>query len=580
MHTRRSRRTVESGGGGSGSMTFGMGHRWTFESAVEIATDVVVAEFVGRRPFGQSATEYEFIVHDRVYGNAADTIFVYVVYDEMSHRFADSDFQFITGTQYLLTLIKLANVYARFHYDGFMFASDLILNLDDPSRSTLYGQPLALHSDMNFDSIGLTKEHVISYVRSLPRNPYEVINRVFITSDDLRDIISNSPYVLIIDITEPRRLASQALQSDIQATDIYYITVVEVLKGDMEVGQIVPVIFFADTVFPGETHLVSIAPSDPAVPYFYRFTSRNSLHSINQRNEIVAIIRGRHQPLAPPQADSTTTPAPTPQPTPVSTPAPDNEQETTADDSPSRFTASLYEPSETASIELTNIEIDLPEDFVSAKLLLDSLNAMFLQDEMHSLAVVTDDEAANDIPTIIRVYVGDLDLSDLQMLMLRGFAVDPDTGGYTVIPGIFSANRSYFYFEFLGSGIIGALVYELPVPLLRLTINQYNYYYRGTPQTSDVAPFITQNRTMVPIRLVSEALDATPRWDRATRTAYIYYNDDVLRLPVGQPLPNGMGTPEMRNNRVLVPLRFVIENFDAFTFWDSTSREVTVFVLD
>jgi len=36
----------------------------------------------------------------------------------------------------------------------------------------------------------------------------------------------------------------------------------------------------------------------------------------------------------------------------------------------------------------------------------------------------------------------------------------------------------------------------------------------------------------------------------------------------------------LHNNRVLVPLRFVIENFDAFTFWDSASREVTVFVLD
>ncbi|MCL2571956.1 MAG: copper amine oxidase N-terminal domain-containing protein [Defluviitaleaceae bacterium] len=40
-----------------------------------------------------------------------------------------------------------------------------------------------------------------------------------------------------------------------------------------------------------------------------------------------------------------------------------------------------------------------------------------------------------------------------------------------------------------------------------------------------------------------------------------------------------MSTPELHNNRVLVPLRFVIENFDAFTFWDRELREVTFFVL-
>jgi len=577
MHTRRSRRAVESGSGETGSMTFGMGYRWTFESAVEIATDVVVAEFVERRPFGQSATEYEFVVHDRIFGNAADTIFVYVVYDEMSHRFADSDFKFAAGTQYLLTLIILANIYASFHYDGYMFASDLILNLDDPSKSTMYGQTLSAHSYMNFDSSGLAKEHVISYVRSLPRNPYEVVDRVFITSDNLREIIINSPYVLVIEIGEPRRLASQALQSDLQATDIYYATVVEALKGDMEVGKILPIIFFADTVSPGETHLVSIAPSDPAVPYFYRFTSRNSLHSLDQRDEIISIIRGpRHAYQTDPTTDTTASPAPTPQPTPI----PNNEQEITEDENSSRFTASLYEPDAAANIALINIEVDLPEDFVAEMLLRDNLNVMFLQEEMHSLAVLGNEEDASDIRSIVSVYIGDLGLSDMQTLMLRGFVIDPHTGSYTVIPGTFSTDRNYFYFEVTGSGIIGAFVYELPVPLLRLAINQYNYYYRGLPLTSDAAPFITQNRTMVPIRLVSEALSATPRWDRATRTAYIYYNDTVLRLPVDYPLPDEMGTPVLRNSRVLVPLRFVIENFDAVTFWEPELREVTVFILD
>jgi len=572
-------------GGSAGAVGFGMGSRWTFESAVEIATDIVVAEFVECRPFGQTATEYEFIVHDRIYGNAADTIFVYVVYHEMHRSFSEPAFHFDAGTQYLLTLVKLVNVYSSFHEDGFTFASDLILNLDDPSGSTMYGQPLSAHSEMNFDSIGLTRDHVISYVRSLPRDPFLTIGSVLIKSDDLRDIITGSPNVVVIEITEPHSLASHGYGSEFTQTDIYYITVVEVLKGDMQIGDIIPVIFFADTVFTGETHIVSITPSDPTSPnpYFHDFTSRHSLHCMTQRDEIIRIIRGPRRPSDPQNYFiSTSTPTPTPSPTPTSTPTPTPTPtpEVVEDEHHSRFTASLYEPDEAADIRLVNIEIDLPEDFVSAMIERDDLNAMFLQEEMHSIAVLVDDDEVDDILSIISVYVGDLELSDIQLLMFRGFVIDPDTGAYTAIPGIFSADRSYFYFEFTGSGIIGAVVYELPTPLLRLNINQYRYYYRGSPLTSDVAPFITQNRTMVPIRLVSEALGATPRWDRTTRTAYIYYNDTVLRLPVGEPLPDEMGTPLLHNNRVLVPLRFVIENFDAFTFWDSASREVTVFVLD
>ena len=157
MHIIRPRGvTAASGGGG----VMGLTGSATFEDVIAEATDVVVAELVAQRPL-QGATEYEFIVHDRVFGNAQDTIFVYVIYAEMSSSFAAPEFQFTMGTQYLLALIKLADVYTNFHDDGFMFASDLILDLDDPSRSTMYNQTLSLHSRMNFNGRSLTGERII-----------------------------------------------------------------------------------------------------------------------------------------------------------------------------------------------------------------------------------------------------------------------------------------------------------------------------------------------------------------------------------------------------------------------------------
>ena len=264
-------------------------------------------------------------------------------------------------------------------------------------------------------------------------------------------------------------------------------------------------------------------------------------------------------PPAPP-ASRPATPTPTPSPTPVPTPTPEPEVR--------RFTATDVATGE--EIELNRTDANLPSDFVAGMVQRDALNTLLLMDEMHVLA----DSAI----TLVRLYVGDLNLADEQIVMLVGFAFDPETGEYEVIRGRFSPGRDYFYFMFEGEGIIGAMLYGRPTPLLRFVIGQMGYYYNGELLTSDVSPIISLNRTMLPLRLIAEALGATPRWDNATRTAYIYKGDDMLRLPMGEPLPNGMGIPEMRNNRVLVPARFVIENFDAITIWNAELQEVTVYV--
>jgi len=284
----------------------------------------------------------------------------------------------------------------------------------------------------------------------------------------------------------------------------------------------------------------------------------------------IEITVNAHTPVPPVQ-----TPVPTPQPPTGRPPVGPTTQDPDDPDDPAptppgRFTAYLADDV-SAVMMFDRYEIELPQEFVEDAIERDSINSLFLLEEMHNLVVDA------DIPVIIRVYIGDLNFSEMQLLMFRGFVFDPTTGDYEIIPGSFSPDMDFFYFEVEGTGIIGALLYELPQPLLRLIIGQYGYYHNSTPLTSDVAPFITQNRTMVPIRLVAEALGATPRWDAATRTAYIYYGDIVLRLPVGQELPDGMGTPLMSNNRMLVPLRFVIENFGAVTLWFGEVREVWVF---
>ena len=523
MHIEKPQGMTVAPGGMGATVAMDLGIQATFEILIETATHVVVAEFVEHRPFAERVSEYEFIVHERIHGDAADTIFVYVVYDEMHRRFASPEFRFTTGTEYLLPLTILADVYSRFREGGFIFTSDLILDLNNPSRSTLYNQPLTLHSNIDFDCARLTKEDIISYVRTLPRNAFATLCRIYITSDNLVDIIDGSPYVLVVEINELESPTNR------MRTDIYYTTIVEVLKGDMQIGNILRVVFFAGTVFPGETHIVSITQTSPSSPnpHFHRFTSRNSLHSITQRDEILEIIA-----------------------------------------------TSASRPCIVLPPECILPTFNIPEDFISNMLQRDPNNEILLEEARWT--------TRSNFPTDMGAYVGNLDLTDEQLVSLAGFVLDPDTGQYVITRGGVDRRFNFFYAMFdTGDmeGIAGVVIYELPVPLLRFTIDHVRYYHNGIPLTSDVAPFISANRTMVPIRIISEALGAVPEWRAETSTAYIHRGFETLVIPVGQPLPGGLGIPEMQNDRVLVPARFVIEHFNAITLWDEALQEVTVYEL-
>ena len=81
---------------------------------------------------------------------------------------------------------------------------------------------------------------------------------------------------------------------------------------------------------------------------------------------------------------------------------------------------------------------------------------------------------------------------------------------------------------------------------------------------------------MVPLRIVTEALGGTPRWDDTNRVAYLYFDDITLRLPMGVEIPDGLGVPVLLNNRVFVPLRYVSEMIGANVFWDAANHAVYV----
>jgi len=118
-----------------------------------------------------------------------------------------------------------------------------------------------------------------------------------------------------------------------------------------------------------------------------------------------------------------------------------------------------------------------------------------------------------------------------------------------------------------------------PILVMRLVIGSTAYTYRGQYMQSDVAPFLDArySRTMVPLRIIADALGADVRFDSATRTVYIYHNEQVISLVIDVPLPGGMGVPVIIDNRTFVPLRYVSETLGVITRWESGTQAVYIY---
>jgi len=105
------------------------------------------------------------------------------------------------------------------------------------------------------------------------------------------------------------------------------------------------------------------------------------------------------------------------------------------------------------------------------------------------------------------------------------------------------------------------------------------------PQVMDVLPVIQDGRTLIPIRFIAEALGADIDWmpatDDAPLTVYVRMNGQTLNIPVGEITPQlaalGMDVPaQLINDRTMLPLRFVSEFFGAVVNWNNDTRSIEI----
>ncbi|MBE7026247.1 MAG: hypothetical protein E7410_01580 [Ruminococcaceae bacterium] len=101
---------------------------------------------------------------------------------------------------------------------------------------------------------------------------------------------------------------------------------------------------------------------------------------------------------------------------------------------------------------------------------------------------------------------------------------------------------------------------------------------------SDVPPTIRDGRTLIPMRALLEAMDATVTWDEASATATATSKDGVIiKITENQKTAyvngeaNELDVPAMIiDGRFVIPVRFIAENFGCKVVWNERAQRVEI----
>ena len=92
----------------------------------------------------------------------------------------------------------------------------------------------------------------------------------------------------------------------------------------------------------------------------------------------------------------------------------------------------------------------------------------------------------------------------------------------------------------------------------------------------DAAPVIRNDRTLMPIRIITEALGGKVDWNGATKEVTLSINDKEIKMTIGKTLEEYGVAPVIIDGRTFVPVRFVADELGANVVWDDATKTVTI----
>lgn len=123
--------------------------------------------------------------------------------------------------------------------------------------------------------------------------------------------------------------------------------------------------------------------------------------------------------------------------------------------------------------------------------------------------------------------------------------------------------------------------------LLTMQVGNPMMTVNGTESEIDpgrgTVPVVQDDRTLVPVRAIVEAMGGSVNWDEETQTALLELGGDIITLTLGSRTAffNETAhtldvTPVSINYRTMLPIRFIAESFRFEVEWDGETQTITI----
>ena len=176
-------------------------------------------------------------------------------------------------------------------------------------------------------------------------------------------------------------------------------------------------------------------------------------------------------------------------------------------------------------------------------------------------------------PAVLKIPADTKDVKNVKNLTLA--KLNAETGKLEIVGGSYDAkaNAVVGYVAEEGSYFV---VEKEGLTTISMQIGNKHVALNNENKILDAAPLISQNRTMVPLRFIAEAFGANVSWAQDTKTVTIVIDGKVLTMRINQELEGFGAAPIISNGRTMVPIRYISEELGANVIWVPSTRTVAI----
>ena len=176
-------------------------------------------------------------------------------------------------------------------------------------------------------------------------------------------------------------------------------------------------------------------------------------------------------------------------------------------------------------------------------------------------------------PAVLKIPADTKDVKNVNQLTLA--RLNAETGKLEIVGGSYDAkaNAVVGYVVEEGSYFV---VEKESLTTISMQIGNNGVVLNNENKILDAAPLISQNRTMVPLRFIAEAFGANVSWAQDTKTVTIVIDGKVLTMRINQELEGFGAAPIISNGRTMVPIRYISEELGANVIWVPSTKTVAI----